>query len=420
MCLDCSRKAWDWWRCSVCKVQQAASAFESWLAQHRSCNGDQVCSNCWKCPIPRRSISKAVQRVAATQAKVTVKAAEEKKACAIADVWAAIAERKRKREQEGATKEAEPKATKCTQDDETEMPGADMGEASAEEKRKRDMDNAETEDAERRAKKRKHGTHEAREGQPDLQAKEKEDPKPSDKTTVPAKEGKATQKRKLCEYKCPHCSESVTSTVRTGQVDHRRRCGNRFRVKDARVVDKAYVYMCPFCNGETGSNTRTGRIDHRSVCGNRFYVEEGRVSTVAKAYVYICPFCNGETSSNTRTGRIDHRSVCGNRFYVEEGRVSTVAKAYVYICPFCNGETSSNTKTGQINHRSICGNQFYVKEGRVSRKTRRHAHSCPVCQTVVWSCRSFGQIHVNHDTPAGKPCKKTKWFVPQQKPHKRR
>ena len=419
VCLDCSRKAWGWWRCSVCKVQQAASAFESWLSQHRSCNGDQVC-NCWKCPIPRRSISKAVQRVAATQAKVTVKAAEEKKARAIADVWAAIAERKRKREQDGATKEAEPKAAKCRQDDETEMPGAEMGEASAEEKRKRDMDNAETEDAERRAKKRKDGTHEAREGQPDLQAKEKEDPKPSDKTTVPAKEGKATQKRKLCEYKCPHCRESVTSTVRTGQVDHRRRCGNRFRVKDARVVDKAYVYMCPFCNGETVSNTRTGRIDHRSVCGNRFYVEEGRVSTVAKAYVYICPFCNGETSSNTKTGQINHRSICGNQFYVKEGRVSTVAKAYVYICPFCNGQTSSNTKTGRINHRSICGNQFYVKEGRVSRKTRRHAHSCPVCQTVVWSCRSFGQIHVNHDTPAGKPCKKTKWFVPQQKPHKRR
>ena len=31
VCLDCSRKAWGWWRCSVCKVQQAASAFEAWL-----------------------------------------------------------------------------------------------------------------------------------------------------------------------------------------------------------------------------------------------------------------------------------------------------------------------------------------------------------------------------------------------------
>ena len=52
---------------------------EAWLAQHRSYNGDQVCSSCWKCPIPRGSISKAVQRVAATQAKVAVRAAQEKR-----------------------------------------------------------------------------------------------------------------------------------------------------------------------------------------------------------------------------------------------------------------------------------------------------------------------------------------------------
>ena len=142
---------------------------------------------------------------------------------------------------------------------------------------------------------------------------------------------------------------------------------------------------------------------------------------VAKAYVYMCPFCNGESLSNTKTGQIDHRSVCGNQFYVKEGRVSRVAKAYVYMCPFCNRESLSNTKKGRIDHRSVCGNQFYVKEGRVSRETRRHAHSCPVCQTVAWSSRSFGEIHVKHDTPAGKlPCKKTKWHVPEQKTHEKR
>ena len=165
-----------------------------------------------------------------------------------------------------------------------------------------------------------------------MQAKGKEGAKPSDKATVPAKEGKATQKRKLCKYICLHCSESVTSTVRTGQVDHRRRCWNQFRVKDGCIV----------------------------------------------------------------------------------------AKAYVYMCPFCNGESLSNTKTGQIDHRSVCGNKFYVKDGHVSEGTRRHAHSYPVCQTVVWSSRSFGEIHVKHDTPAGKPCKKTKWYVPEQKAHERR
>ena len=58
VCLACLGKAWGWWRCTVCKVKQAAWAFESWLAQHRSCNGDQVCSNFWKRPLPRGSISK--------------------------------------------------------------------------------------------------------------------------------------------------------------------------------------------------------------------------------------------------------------------------------------------------------------------------------------------------------------------------
>ena len=144
---------------------------------------------------------------------------------------------------------------------------------------------------------------------------------------------------------------------------------------------------------------------------NRFRVKEDE-RIAAKAYVYMCPFCNGESSSNTKTGQINHRSVCGNRFFVKDGHVST--KPYVYMCPFCEEESSSNTKTGQIDHRSVCGNRFYVKDGHVREGTRRHAHACPVCQTIVWSSRSLGEVHVKHDTPAGRPCKKTKWYVPEQ------
>ena len=33
VCLDCGGKAWGWWRCTLCKVKQAAPAFASWLAQ---------------------------------------------------------------------------------------------------------------------------------------------------------------------------------------------------------------------------------------------------------------------------------------------------------------------------------------------------------------------------------------------------
>ena len=124
------------------------------------------------------------------------------------------------------------------------MPIADVEDAIAEQKPKRDVDDAETQQAERKAKQRKDDTDKARERQTDLQAKAEDGAKPSDKDTVPAKERKATQKRKLCEHMCPHCGESVTSTVQTGQVDHRSRCGNQFRVKDERIVAKAYVYMC--------------------------------------------------------------------------------------------------------------------------------------------------------------------------------
>ena len=123
VCLACSEKAWGWSRCSICHVKQAAFAFKPWLAQHRSCNGDQVCNNCWNCPIPWGSISKAVQRVAATQAKVARRAAEEKAARAIADVCrGAIAERKRSTEQESyQTQEAEPKAKHRRQENGREM-----------------------------------------------------------------------------------------------------------------------------------------------------------------------------------------------------------------------------------------------------------------------------------------------------------
>ena len=334
VCLDCSGKAWGWWRCSICKVKQAACAFESWLAQHRSCNGDQVCSNCWKCPIPRGSISKAVQRVAATQAKVAMRAAEEKKARAIADVWAAIAERKRNREQESPqTKEEGPEAKQRRQENGTEMTA---------------------------------------EGLSDVRGTQ-EDSNRTEKATLPTKGARTTRERKSFQYVCPHCDQSVTSTIRTGQVNHRRTCGNRFRVKDGRVLAQAYDYVCPACNGHVTSNVATGQINHRTVCGNRFYVKDGVVQE----------------------------------------------KSLAYRCPFCNGNVKSNVRTGCINHRSVCGNQFHVKDGAVSKETRCHAHSCPVCSTVVWSSQSRGRIAVTHDTPAGKRCQKKHWHVPAKRARKK-
>ena len=63
---------------------------------------------------------------------------------------------------------------------------------------------------------------------------------------------------KSFHYVCPACHKSVRSSIRTGQVDHRRACGNRFQVWDAQVVAKGYVYICPACKGNVSSDVKTG------------------------------------------------------------------------------------------------------------------------------------------------------------------
>ena len=116
----------------------------------------------------------------------------------------------------------------------------------------RDRDNAEAQEAERTAKKRKDGTDSPRERRTDVQAEEKKGTKSSKKAVVHAKTGEA-QKEKSFQYVCPSCKEAVTSSICTGQIDHRRTCGNYFQVKDGCVVTKLYTYVCPACTGSPGS-----------------------------------------------------------------------------------------------------------------------------------------------------------------------
>ena len=54
-------------------------------------------------------------------------------------------------------------------------------------------------------------------------------------------------------------------------------------MKDGTVKEKAYVYVCPACKGNVASDVKTGQIDHRTVCGNKFSVKDSAVKE--KAYV---------------------------------------------------------------------------------------------------------------------------------------
>ena len=316
VCLDCSSKAWSRWSCSLCAVKQPAFAYETWMAQHRSLRGRQESGGTGSCNAGEGS----------------TEGCRRKKTRIVADIWAAIAERKRKREQDSAQRhEAAPHAKQRREDDRTEIT------------------------TDRHA---------------EMSCRQQTDASATEKVTLPAKEAKAARKGKSFQYVCPACQKFVRSSIRTGQANHRRACGNLFQVRDAQVVAKAYAYVCPACKGNVTSDMKTGQINHRTVCGNQFSVKDGVVKD--KAYVYVCPACKGNVPSNVKTGQIDHRTVCGNQFSVKDGVVKE--KAYVYVCPACKGNVPSNVKTGQIDHRTVCGSQFSVKDGVVKEKGgKRHA-----------------------------------------------
>ena len=105
-------------------------------------------------------------------------------------------------------------------------------------------------------------------------------------------------------YTCPFCEAAVSSSVRSGRVDHRRHCGNRFQVKDGCVVTKQMVYQCPFCDGKVSSNVMTGQVNHGSVCGSRFYVKTGKVSDATRKHMHTCPRCQAAVWSACASGRI--------------------------------------------------------------------------------------------------------------------
>ena len=337
----------------------------------------------------------------------------------VADVWDAIAERKRTREQESLqTKEAEPKAKHRRQENGTEMttegpagvrgkredsngrqravgPTADVWAASVERKWKREQDIAQMQEAPPHAKQRREddGTERSTDRQAEMSCKQQNNASATETVTLLANDAKTARKGKSFQYVCPACQKSVRSSIRTGQVDHRCACGNRFQVLDAQVVAKGYVYICPACKGNVASDVKTGQRNHRTVCGNQFSVKDGVVKE--KAYVYICPACKGNVASDVKTGQIDHRTVCGNKFSVKDGVVKE--KAYVYVCPACKGNVASDVKTWQIDHRRVCGNKFSVKDGVV--KEKAYVYICPACKGNVASDVKTGQI--DHRTVCG-------------------
>ena len=194
---------------------------------------------------------------------------------------------------------------------------ADGWAATEERKRKREQDIAYMQESPPQAKQRKED--DGRERATDAQAETSCGQQKNASVTEKVRANAANAKALSFQYVCPACQKSLRSRIRTGEVDHRRACGNRFQVRDGQVVAKAYVYICPACKGNVVSDVKTGKIDHRTVCGTQFSVKDGVVNE--KAYVYVCPGCEGNVASDMKTGRINHRMVCGTQFSVKDGVV---------------------------------------------------------------------------------------------------
>ena len=73
--------------------------------------------------------------------------------------------------------------------------------------------------------------------------------KASKEKTLPANARHATQRGQSFAYVCPACHQLVISSIRTGQVDHRRTCGNQFQVNNGVVAKKSVVLHMSILQG---------------------------------------------------------------------------------------------------------------------------------------------------------------------------
>ena len=72
---------------------------------------------------------------------------------------------------------------------------------------------------------------------------------------------------------------------------------------------QVYVYTCPFCQGSVTTSIASGNIDHRRVCGKQFRVCQGllRPTRLTLRYSHACPTCGTRVNSTKACGRIQSK-----------------------------------------------------------------------------------------------------------------
>ena len=82
---------------------------------------------------------------------------------------------------------------------------------------------------------------------------------------------------------------------------------------DASAPKEKYVYACPFCTQTVTSRVYTGKVNHYSVCGHQFRVVEGDVTRMR--YDHHCPRCGTIITTSKSSGRVQskHRTPKGKQ-----------------------------------------------------------------------------------------------------------
>eukprot|EP00435_Cladocopium_sp_Y103_P022987 s1345_g5.t1 len=245
LCLVCARQAHGLWTCNKCKIKKAKGSFQTWALRNGDQNGQQVCDRCQTPELARSIVARAIERLAATQVKV----ARQRHEKVIAEVVAEIA-RKRKLDWRAA------------------------------------------------------GENHRKAARAEAQRQTRPEPSVTEAEPLPT-ERDVTQAAPIrFQYVCPFCEGEVSSSVRSGQVNHRGACGRKFQVKDGHVAAKEFVYTCPYCKGTVRSKVETGRVDHRGICGNQFRVQNGAVTSGTRRHAHTCPLCRTVVWSSRAAGRI--------------------------------------------------------------------------------------------------------------------
>ena len=100
-----------------------------------------------------------------------------------------------------------------------------------------------------------------------------------------------------------------------------------------------YVYACPFCTQTVTSRVYTGKVNHYSVCGHQFRVVEGDVTRMR--YDHHCPRCGTIITTSKSSGRVQskHRTPKGKQC----PQTQWVVKGWSRVKSICE-DTSRNTR----------------------------------------------------------------------------